>query len=107
MKIVWTTRAINRLRAIRDYHAEFSDRRAGELIDAFFTAVDNLTRYPRMGKSIPHQSDPDNRFLLVDKRYLLIYRLHSAQVALSIVNIVDTRQRPDPSLFTPLDPEEQ
>ncbi len=73
MKLIWTGPSVEDLRAIRDYIGRDSDYYAADLIEEILLSVDNLLRFPKLGRVVPETQDENIREL-VYRNYRIIYR---------------------------------
>jgi toxin ParE1/3/4 len=90
MRIVWSARSIERLRAIHDFVAVGSESRATDLLRQIFDAVDRLRMFPKSGRLIPEYEHIEVRELLVSA-YRVLYREMDDSV--EIVNVLHMRQQ--------------
>ncbi len=89
MKIVWSDRSIDRLRAIHDFIAEESISGAASVIKQIFDAVEQLRMFPNSGRIVPEYELVEVREIL-SKPYRILYRISDDRV--EIVNVLHSRQ---------------
>ncbi|HEY3874655.1 MAG TPA: type II toxin-antitoxin system RelE/ParE family toxin [Candidatus Kapabacteria bacterium] len=89
MKIIWSDRSVDRLRAIHDYIAAESSSAAARVIERIFTATEQLRAFPNSGRFVPEYELHDVREIPVNP-YRILYR--SAGGRIEIVNILHSRQ---------------
>ena len=68
----WSARALRSLDNIGDYIARDDPKRARTFVHAVFRKVDDLERFPFLGRA---SEWPDVREFVVDKHYLVSYRV--------------------------------
>lgn len=74
MRILWTEPSLDDLKAIRDYIARDSETYAGDFVESILLGVEQLSRFPRMGRVVPEADSPDIRELIF-RGYRIIYRV--------------------------------
>lgn len=95
MEVVWKARALKDREEIHAYLARVSLPHAYETIAAIQRAVNQLERYPRLGKQVPDR--PSDRLLVVPRTNCsVLYRLvaRGASPRVEIMRIVDQRRQP-------------
>ena len=99
MRIVWTQFAIDRLKEIFEYYAEYVNKRVAHKIRTeILSASKYLEKHPESG-----QIEENLKFLKFTYRYILIgnykliYRIEDADVVL-INDVFDVRRDPDKML---------
>lgn len=78
-RIVWTARARENLRSIRDYVRSDSPRAADQLIRRFRESVHRISQYPEAGIPIPEVEDDAVRETFVAS-YRIVYRYDDIRV---------------------------
>ena len=84
MTILWTEPSLGDLTAIRDYIARDSETYAGDFVESVLSAVERLSRFPRMGRVVPEADLPDIRELIF-RGYRIMYRVDPAVVVILAV----------------------
>ena len=74
MKILWTEPALEDLRNLHGYIAKDSEIYASSFIQRIILAVDNLSRFSRLGRRVPEADDETIREILYHD-YRIIYRI--------------------------------
>lgn len=72
MKIIRTGPAIDDLEAIHEYISRDSAVYADAMIRQILTAIDQLEKFPKIGRMVPELEDPETRELIV-RNYRVIY----------------------------------
>lgn len=83
--IIWTETANNNLIEIKEYISLDSPLQAVLLIEAIFTKVNILARYPESGKKLKELPNGPYREVLF-KKYRIIYRLEKDNVYILLVH---------------------
>ena len=84
VSIIWTESSNSDLIDIKEYISRDSEFQAELLVEAIFTKVQILSKFPEIGKAVPELPGTGYRELLF-KRYRIIYRFsHSDIFILSI-----------------------
>jgi toxin ParE1/3/4 len=87
MKVVWSRSALEDLREIRRYIAQYQPQTAAKVAARIRKARDLLRRYPLAG----HEGrEPGTREVVVDKRYIVIHQV--TEEAVEILGVVDGRR---------------
>jgi len=84
MTIEWTEPALRDLEGIRDYIKRDSKHYADRFIERIVSAVENLTRFPQIGRVIPEAKNPALRELLY-ANYRVMYRIEPDRILLVAV----------------------
>ena len=84
MKIVWTEPALCDLEGIRDYIRKDSEFYAQRFVEKIFAAVENLGRFPEIGRPVP-EADDENIRELIYRDYRIMYRLEKKRVLILTV----------------------
>jgi toxin ParE1/3/4 len=79
MRVVWTDRARQRLKELKDYIAKDSATAARRVVRRLILKSRQLESAPRLGRPVPEYQRDDVRELLV-RPYRIIYRLRSARI---------------------------
>jgi toxin ParE1/3/4 len=79
MKIEWTEPALLDLDGIQDYIARDSKYYATQFIGRIIESVENLERFPEMGRSVPESGEENIRELLF-QNYRIIYRIEVERI---------------------------
>ncbi|MFI5202131.1 MAG: type II toxin-antitoxin system RelE/ParE family toxin [Candidatus Kapaibacterium sp.] len=61
MRIVWSDRSIDRLRAIHDFIAEESSIGAVSIIQQIFDSVEQVRMFPKSGRIVPKYTETEVR----------------------------------------------
>ena len=78
-RIVWTSQALDDLRAIRDFIARDAPRRANAFVSRLIDAADVLEQRPLLGAIVPELRREDVREL-IRGNYRIIYRADGSRV---------------------------
>jgi toxin ParE1/3/4 len=73
-KIIWSTLALEDLRAVYDYVSLNSPSFADRLVDTVIQRVEVLKKNPRIGRIVPEFSDENIREL-IEGSYRIIYKM--------------------------------
>ncbi len=84
MKIAWTETAFSDLKSIRDYIARDSDYYATRFIERIIEAVEDLKRFPKMGRRVPEATE-ENILEILFHSYRIIYRLEERRILILII----------------------
>jgi plasmid stabilization system protein ParE len=89
-RIVWSESALERMAEILDFLADApaARRAATDLFDR----VQDLSEFPRLGRSLDDEVEPDLRRLVVGD-YVLVYRIEEKARTISIAAVRHFRQR--------------
>ncbi len=79
MRIDWSGPATRDLSSIRAYIAQDSEYYANRFIERMVGAVESLSTFPEMGRTVPETNAPGIRELLFHN-YRIIYRLEADRV---------------------------
>ncbi|MGQ4874619.1 MAG: type II toxin-antitoxin system RelE/ParE family toxin [Promethearchaeia archaeon] len=74
VKIEWSAKAEDDLNEIIEYIAQDSIEFAISFYEQIKEKVENLIRFPRIGRKVPEYNDPNIRELIF-KNYRLIYKI--------------------------------
>ncbi len=85
MRVRWSDRAVADLSEIRDHIGEDSETNAIALLERLFVAVENLERFPNIGRQVPEAARLQNVRELIVNRYRVIYRHQSDKVEIVMV----------------------
>jgi addiction module RelE/StbE family toxin len=83
--IVWTSKAREDLRAIRDYISQDSPTRANAFVSRLINSVDVLRDRPFLGAVLPELRREDMREL-IRGNYRIVYRVKSSRVTVITVH---------------------
>jgi len=87
MKVIWSRGALEDLRDIRRYIAQYQPQAAAKVAARIRRTRDLLRRYPLAG----HEGrEPGTREIVVDKLYIVIHQV--SDEAVEILGIVDGRR---------------
>ncbi len=89
MNIIWSPLAVDRLAEVAGYIAQDNPTAAEKWVSDIFKRVENLQRFPEIGRKVPELSRHDIREILL-KNYRIIYRIENKQ--LSILTIRHCKQ---------------
>lgn len=92
VSIVWTWRALQDLRELRDYIGRDSLRYAQIEIEKIEAAAGRLARFPRMGHRLEEMPRADYRAVVVGS-YRLIHRYESARARVLVMAVTHARRR--------------
>lgn len=79
MKIEWTEPALSDLESIRDYIRRDSEYYAARFIERIIEAVENLEKFPEVGRSVPEAEEENIRELLF-YNYRIMYRVERERI---------------------------
>ena len=79
MKIEWTKPALSDLESIRDYIKRDSEYYASRFVERIIEAVENLEKFPRMGRGVPEAEEENIRELLF-YNYRIMYRIETGRI---------------------------
>ncbi len=86
MKIEWTEPAISDLESIKAYIAKDSEYYASRFVERIIQAVENLERFPEVGRKVPEAKEENIRELLFHN-YRIIYRVEKELILiLSVIH---------------------
>jgi plasmid stabilization system protein ParE len=89
-KIIWSNRAISRLKNIAEYlRNNWSTKVNDDFFQTFRNKLEILARFPKIGIKFTNR---DYRKLLITEHFYLHYRIEENRIIL--LTIKDTRQRP-------------
>jgi toxin ParE1/3/4 len=71
-RVIWSPQALADLEVIGDYFAREAPAYAQSFVDGAFETVEQLSTFPRMGRSLPEINDPELRELIY-RGYRLIH----------------------------------
>jgi len=78
-EIEWSSKAENDLNEIIDYIAQDSLEYALSFYEQVREKVENLIKFPRMGRIVPELDEPNIRELIL-RNYRIIYRIFEKEV---------------------------
>ncbi|HTW91296.1 MAG TPA: type II toxin-antitoxin system RelE/ParE family toxin [bacterium] len=84
MRISWAGPATRDLSSIRAYIAQDSEYYADRFIERIVGAVESLSTFPEMGRTVPETNSPDIREILF-QTYRIIYRVETDRVLIIAV----------------------
>ena len=93
MRIVWSTRALERVLEAAEF-ADMSSNALDRFVTQVFEAVARLETFPRSGRIVPEIGDEDIREVL-HRRLRVIYRLHPDRVEVLTVRPMRGQFDPD------------
>lgn len=79
MKIEWTEPALSDLESIRDYIRRDSEYYATRFIERIIEIVEDLEKFPEMGRSVPEAEHENIRELLF-YNYRIMYRVETGRI---------------------------
>ena len=87
MKINWTEPAILDLESIRDYIARDAEYYATQFVKKIIEAIENLKKFPMIGRSVPEAEQEKNIKELLFHNYRIIYRIEEEHILiLSVIH---------------------
>jgi plasmid stabilization system protein ParE len=89
MKIIWTEQAVEKLEEYADYIALDKPNAALRWAKKIQKSVENLEKFPMLGREVPELKRPDIREL-IEGEYRIIYRLESHLI--SVLTIYHSKQ---------------
>lgn len=84
MHIVWSPQSLRDLDAIREYIANDSEHYAGLTIARIFSAVEQLIKFPHLGRIVPERDEPEIREVIVG-RFRVVYRVQDELIEVATV----------------------
>ena len=84
MKIIWTEQAVEKLEEFADRIARDKPNAALRWATKIQNSVENLKKFPMLGRQVPETKRPEIRELIVGK-YRIIYRLDPDLVSIITV----------------------
>lgn len=100
LRIVWTRKALDDLRAIKDYISRDSSRYAQLQIERIRSAASRLGRFPKSGRALPEFPDEPWREILTGS-YRVIYRIDSQGQRVFVLAVIHGMQVLRASLIPP------
>lgn len=86
MKILWTEPAIEDLRNLHGYIARDSEIYASSFVQRIILAVDKLSDFPRIGRTVP-EADQESIREIIYRNYRIIYRIKDGLIQiLSVIH---------------------
>ena len=73
VKIKWSDAAKSDLKGIFEYLSYDSPQYAEYLFERIFESIDNLKKFPEMGRRVPELKDPNMRELIL-QNYRIVYQ---------------------------------
>lgn len=98
-RVVWTRKAVEDLRGIKDYIARDSKRYAQLQIERLRNAASHLVHFPEMGRVLPEFPQEAWREVL-NGNYRIIYRLDAAGEVVLVLAVVHGMQLLESSMIT-------
>lgn len=84
MHILWSPQSLRDLDAIHEYIAKDSEHYAGLTITRIFSAVEQLIRFPHLGRIVPERDEPEIREVIVG-RFRVVYRVQDDLIEVATV----------------------
>jgi plasmid stabilization system protein ParE len=84
VRVVWSKKAENQLRAIHAYLAQSSERYATRLVDRITDRTKQIAQFPRSGRIVPEFSEDTIREL-IEASYRIIYEIQPTQIVIAAV----------------------
>lgn len=84
MKIIWSPRALKRVREIASYISYDKPGAAQNWIDSIFNAVKRLGRFPKSGRLVPEIDRPNIREMILGS-YRIVYRIEKKRISILTV----------------------
>ena len=72
MKVFWTNKAIEQLKAIHNYHAQTSPEYATRLVDLITKRSEQIANFPNSGRMLPEINLEQTREI-IEANYRIIY----------------------------------
>jgi toxin ParE1/3/4 len=85
-KIVWTLRSRQDLRDIATFIAKDNPDAALRLGDLIFRRVDDLEKFPELGRMVPERNQPHIREIII-KSYRVIYRVRKKEKVIEVLRV--------------------
>jgi len=92
VEIEWSQISENDLNEIIDYIAQDSLEYALSFYEEVREKVENLVKFPKMGRKVPELDDPNIRELIL-RNYCLIYRIFVEKI--QIIRLIHGSRIPD------------
>lgn len=84
MKIEWTEPALLDVESIRNYIKRDSEFYASRFIERILDAIDNLRKFPEIGRHVPESEDKSTREILL-QNYRIIYHTETEYILILAV----------------------
>lgn len=84
MKIEWTEPALLDLESIRDYIRRDSEYYATRFVERIIEAVENLEKFPEIGRNVPEAENENIREILF-YNYRIMYRVETERILILTV----------------------
>jgi len=82
--IRWSPEAIEDIESISDYISQDSEEYASDLIKGIIMGIENLKKFPFLGRKFPDRED-DNLREIIYKKYRIIYEIKEEIIEILIV----------------------
>lgn len=94
MEVIWSKKAISRVKEIRDYYFSKSENVALKLVNDIQTAGSSLGKFPMIAAIEPSLSEMTQtyRALVVRDNYKIIYFIDKKNEVVYIITVWDCRQ---------------
>ena len=99
-RVVWTRKALEDLRGIKDYISRDSKFYAQIQIERIRSAAAHLGRFPQLGRAVPEFPDEVWREILTGN-YRIIYRLDSEKPQVFVLAVIHGMQLLRDSMIEP------
>ena len=84
MTVEWAEPAVSDLEGIRDFIGRDSKHYATRFVEKVVEAVENLDKFPKIGRSVPEVEEENIRELLLHS-YRIIYRVETHRISILTV----------------------
>lgn len=98
LRVIWTRKALDDLRAIKVYISRDSARYAQLQIEKIRSATSHVGRFPKAGRALPEFPDEVWREILVGN-YRVIYRIDAQSQRVFVLAVVHGMQILRPSMI--------
>ena len=88
-EIVWSEEALSDLEAIGEYFERTSPQYASAVVRRLYSSVEQLAKYPKLGRTVPEVEHELLRELIVED-YRVVYQLREERI--EIVTVLHSRQ---------------
>ncbi|MEB3309171.1 MAG: type II toxin-antitoxin system RelE/ParE family toxin [Snowella sp.] len=90
MKVFWTDKAIEQLKAIHNYHAQISPEYATRLVDLITRRSEQIANFPNSGRMLPEMNLEQIREI-IETNYRIIYYVGVDRV--DVLAVVHSQQK--------------
>ncbi len=95
MRVHWTNTALDHLLAVHEYAAQNSSIYADRLVDRLTRRSEQISRFPKSGRSVPEYRRDDIREV-IERPYRIIYRIKEDQI--DVLAVIHSPQQLPPDV---------